>query len=231
MKNPYEVLFGAGWTQATCHLFTAEDIKAAYRVAASAAHPDKHGGDGRRMQEVNDAYALLSDPERRKQFDETGSTEPIAASDEEQHRMELLRRFKDELAADTQADLAGIPSSRPPMLLRVTNKITREIREHESKLLIVQKVLAVLERKLERRDILKRDGSKQPDLYEMLLETEIKAAKDGIEEITKVIGHLTELREYAETHYVSGVVVPPDISSTVGAAQVYLSVPLSFTSL
>jgi curved DNA-binding protein CbpA len=51
-------------------------IKKAYRKACSEAHPDKHGGDGRRQQEVNDAYAILSDTDRRARFDASGDTSP-----------------------------------------------------------------------------------------------------------------------------------------------------------
>lgn len=52
---------------------TPEDIKAARRRKASEAHPDRPGGSDRAMQKVNDAYVVLSDPETRKIYDETGS--------------------------------------------------------------------------------------------------------------------------------------------------------------
>lgn len=45
-------------------------IKKAYRKAASQHHPDKKGGDAETMKKVNDAYAVLSNPTRRKAFDE-----------------------------------------------------------------------------------------------------------------------------------------------------------------
>lgn len=48
------------------------EIKAAYRRAANANHPDKHGGDGKAMAQVNAAYEVLSDAERRAQYDATG---------------------------------------------------------------------------------------------------------------------------------------------------------------
>lgn len=50
---------------------SAADVKRAYRVAASAAHPDK-GGDPERMTLVNTANDVLSDPDRRARYDETG---------------------------------------------------------------------------------------------------------------------------------------------------------------
>lgn len=38
-------------------------------------HPDK-GGDKEKSQKINDAYEVLSDPEKRKHYDETGKTSP-----------------------------------------------------------------------------------------------------------------------------------------------------------
>lgn len=51
---------------------TPEQIKAAYRRCSSAAHPDKEGGSVERMQAVNQANDVLSDPERRARYDATG---------------------------------------------------------------------------------------------------------------------------------------------------------------
>lgn len=45
-----------------------EEIKRAYRRLASQHHPDK-GGDKAQFQEVQEAYATLSDPQRRSQYD------------------------------------------------------------------------------------------------------------------------------------------------------------------
>ncbi|KAF8866938.1 DnaJ-domain-containing protein [Acephala macrosclerotiorum] len=58
---------------------TADDIKSAYRKAALKHHPDKAAEDKKdeahtKFQEVAFAYAILSDPIRRKRYDITGST-------------------------------------------------------------------------------------------------------------------------------------------------------------
>lgn len=55
---------------------TPEQIKQAYRAASSKAHPDKDGGSTEAMAAVNLAYETLSDPERRKRYDETGQDRP-----------------------------------------------------------------------------------------------------------------------------------------------------------
>jgi curved DNA-binding protein CbpA len=61
-----------------------EVVRAAYKVLASKYHPDKNPGDdasARMMQHINDAYALLSNPIRRSEYDHksTGGTEPPAS--------------------------------------------------------------------------------------------------------------------------------------------------------
>ena len=51
-----------------------EVIRAAYKVLASKYHPDKNPVDNSAactMQRINDAYALLSDPARRHEYDST----------------------------------------------------------------------------------------------------------------------------------------------------------------
>lgn len=48
---------------------TDKDIRAAYRKLAVDLHPDKPGGNKDRFQKLNEAYGILSDPEKRRNYD------------------------------------------------------------------------------------------------------------------------------------------------------------------
>jgi len=50
---------------------TDEEIKQKYRSMAQKHHPDK-GGDEERFKRIKLAYEVLSNPNRRKEYDETG---------------------------------------------------------------------------------------------------------------------------------------------------------------
>ena len=54
---------------------TAKDIKSAYRKLARKHHPDLNPNDAeskRRFQQINEANEVLSDPEKRKKYDQYG---------------------------------------------------------------------------------------------------------------------------------------------------------------
>src|SRR5438552_7284137 len=71
-KNLYDVL-GVAKTA------TADEIKKAYRKLARQYHPDRNPDDKSaeaKFKEVQTAYDVLSDPEKRKQYDAYGNGRP-----------------------------------------------------------------------------------------------------------------------------------------------------------
>lgn len=91
----------------------AKVIKAAYRKLAQRLHPDREGGDAEAFTRVQTAYDVLSDPDRRKKYDETGDTRVP------DHDMEMLQ----ELAQLFFAVVEGCPD--PARL-----DIVKEVRGH-----------------------------------------------------------------------------------------------------
>ncbi|MBI3631297.1 MAG: DnaJ domain-containing protein [Candidatus Staskawiczbacteria bacterium] len=49
-----------------------EEIKKSYRKMAHECHPDKKGGDEKKFKELNEAHQVLSDQEKRAQYDQYG---------------------------------------------------------------------------------------------------------------------------------------------------------------
>ncbi|PJE64480.1 MAG: molecular chaperone DnaJ [Candidatus Ryanbacteria bacterium CG10_big_fil_rev_8_21_14_0_10_43_42] len=66
MKDYYDVL-------GIARNASAEDIKKAYRKLAHQHHPDKSGGDDVRFKEINEAYQVLGDEQKRAQYDRFGN--------------------------------------------------------------------------------------------------------------------------------------------------------------
>ena len=67
MKNPYEVL-GLDRNAST------DEIKTTYKKQALKHHPDR-GGDEAIFKEMTEAYSILSDPQKKKNYDKFGSVD------------------------------------------------------------------------------------------------------------------------------------------------------------
>ena len=70
-KKDYYELLGVSKTA------TDEEIKRAFRKLAKMYHPDnKETGDETKFKEIGEAYAILSDPQKRRMYDQFGHAGP-----------------------------------------------------------------------------------------------------------------------------------------------------------
>lgn len=56
-----------------------DEIKRAYRKLAHQHHPDKSNGEAEKFKEINEAYQVLSNPQKRAQYDQFGTVGPEGA--------------------------------------------------------------------------------------------------------------------------------------------------------
>ena len=104
--DPYEVL-GLERTA------SPDQIKSAYRKTALKTHPDKVAEDKKdeanaKFQQVAFAYAVLSDPTRRKRYDETGSTsEAVVDSDGFSWSDYYREQYRDAISEDAIKQFAA----------------------------------------------------------------------------------------------------------------------------
>ena len=82
---------------------TADEIKKAFRRLARKYHPDvsKEPNAEARMKDVNEAHAVLSDPEKRAAYDQLGR-------DYQEPRLVLLREYRVPLGEYNYAFPAGL---------------------------------------------------------------------------------------------------------------------------
>jgi curved DNA-binding protein CbpA len=83
-----------------------EVVDAAYRALALVRHPDRSGSrDGDAMAELNWAYSILRDPERRIEYDRTRVAIPIGSGSTSRlmERMEQARMAREDRGTDTAA--------------------------------------------------------------------------------------------------------------------------------
>lgn len=67
-----------------------DEIKRAYRKKATTEHPDK-GGDEKKFQEISNAYHVLSNPEKKKNYDNAGGQENPGGGGGDHH--DFFRQF------------------------------------------------------------------------------------------------------------------------------------------
>jgi curved DNA-binding protein CbpA len=103
---------------------TPEAIKLAFRKLANVHHPDK-GGDQDRFQNIQFAYEVLSDPNRRGNYDSSGSTDDPAEVQrlrDERDVLSILREIVDSSINHPELD-PEVMDAKQPAVARVQQVI------------------------------------------------------------------------------------------------------------
>lgn len=122
MNDPYKLL---GVTKTA----SEDQIKAAYRNLAKKLHPDVSRAKNAtaKFQEINEAYALLTDPVKRDRYDKTGSPNPaIIASKNGTYQLDALV---------VAGEVADIYRSESKVLKICRDHRNNDILENEAKVL------------------------------------------------------------------------------------------------
>jgi molecular chaperone DnaJ len=104
-----------------------EDIRSAYRTLAKEYHPDHYGKDSERFLQIQEAYGVLSDPSRKRAYDQSIR--------KRKHRSEIVRDVTEETFSRTFAEpiTPGANPVRDVHLTRSFNTFTPsfdEISDH-----------------------------------------------------------------------------------------------------
>lgn len=98
---------------------TPAEIDKAYRQRARAAHPDA-GGTAEAFHTLSHAYAILSDPDRRKAYDETGYEGELAVDDIVGRAMERIHAL---VASVLESDL---PFEAVDLIAPIRDTLTKQ---------------------------------------------------------------------------------------------------------
>jgi curved DNA-binding protein CbpA len=164
----------------------AETVKKAWRKKASKAHTDRDGGDHSQMVAVNRAYEVLSDPEKRARYDETGDDRLSPSID--QKAMEALMQIFMALLEKT--------SDYDDVVSMVREHMKRQIMEFGSNMRKAEKQAEALEKKRKRLTY-KHGKSGRNFLDDVLAQriSQIQGAVKGMEEGITVFTRGVELLE------------------------------------
>jgi DnaJ-class molecular chaperone len=159
-----------------------EEIKKAYRRLSKMHHPDK-GGDPEKFKEINKAYAILSDPERRKYYDETGDT-----GESQRNESEFLGYFVQVMTVAIEVnppDIMGFCKSKFDEMIENGKK---EIKKHTNK-----------KENLER---FKARIKKKPhfDVAGSIIDEQIKMCTNLLRKTEHALEKIREAREYLQKY-------------------------------
>jgi DnaJ-class molecular chaperone len=180
MRNLYEVL---GLTP----LATPFEIKRAYRKSAMTLHPDHRAGSAEAFAELQQAYAILSNPEKRKQYDLTGTIDHKANNERAliiEHAAMMLDAYMAQYvnSADSVIQVDIVEAMR--------NQIRDQIATHTESVAKMQTAVERLDKFAERFS-----GKKGKSILRLAAEAKAAAIRGAIPLRTKEVDKLEQVLE------------------------------------
>lgn len=173
---------------------TLQQIKAAFRKLASQHHPDR-GGDTARAAAINDAYACLSDSERRARYD-SGMDDQAPPSAEEILRakaLQILDAVFDVALADPAIEASGL-------IRTVRRELTAAGKKLGSQAVDARAAAKRLERI--KGKLLRKTGAEGDDLAAAILDRKaaehLRRATDADDNLAQVNMAVSMLTEYGD---------------------------------
>lgn len=150
-------------------------IKKAHRKRARQSHPDR-GGDPEEFKEVQQAYMILSDPLRRKRYDETGDVDETQSSAPHAILAQCFKKVLGQLFSE----------ARDPGSVNVVEMVRKSIRndlsECTQKLETNQRALRMLE------GILKRTkAKKEAEFVLAILKNEVSGCSSTVAQLKTAV--------------------------------------------
>lgn len=150
---------------------TAEEIKRAFRAKASEAHPDRDRGDAGAMARINEANAVLSDPEARARYDATGSAEPPKTEEAEARQMLLLV-----ISAALEQSEGNVVDAAESLIEK--NRLQYQTQEA---------ALRGMRARVERRNGKVKVAADRPNLAQMLVEQKLRQIDENLVKVERAI--------------------------------------------
>lgn len=172
---------------------TAEQIRAAYRRAASKAHPDRNGGSTERMQAVNAAYEILGNADSRAAYDRgEHETSPDAIP------RGILREIF----------MQAIKSNAPDVFKYAQAELDKAERGAQDEAEDARRAIRRLEKQ---RNRIK--AKTERDLYHSILEGSIAQLKAELDKFEMTEAYVERVREILNAEYMRGTECPEPAES------------------
>lgn len=176
---------------------TPEVIKAAYRRLASKWHPDRNDAPEAtaKFQEIERAYSVLSNPELKQKYDETGSYPGSGPSKEEQLHAGAVRVLRDVLQA-----------CNDPLIVDLVSQMVCAVQNHQKRIEQEKQQIKGNMEKLKKL-IVKFSRGEKENLLSAHLSAEVENLERQMQMAENAIAEAKELEEYIKTYTFT-----PDVS-------------------